>query len=145
MLILLREQLIMMLLQADMEIKIMDFHILLLIIYTMEMQELLQIILTYPTHGLILKFQVLPLIVHVKHANFTDNAAKYYIYLSQNAGVKVGTINQDRAASGWSTIQRANIAVPNVTFYSSESAEVVPSGGKGNNTGADAIKVTITS
>ena len=82
--------------------------------------------------------------VYLKHANFTY-FAKYYIYLSQNAGVKVGTINQDRAASGWSTIQRANIAVPNVTFYSSESAEVVPSGGKGNNTGADAIKVTITS
>lgn len=82
---------------------------------------------------------------YLNHSDFTDTSAAYYVQLWQYTSVRIGYINQDKAPSGWSTISRSSITPPGGRAYSSTYSFVSPSGGSGKYTGADAIKVTITS
>lgn len=100
---------------------------------------------TYPSMSAADKTCTCKVQAYLKHADFTDTSAAYYVNLSQYTSIRIGYINQNTAPSGWSSVTRSNIPVPGVTFYASEYASVKPSGGSGKHTGADGLKVTITS
>lgn len=81
---------------------------------------------------------------YLNHSNFTDTSASYYVGLAQTMAYRVGSINQNTAPSGWTSISRNFSSVPEGNFFSSTYASVHASGASGKYTGADGLKVTIT-
>lgn len=82
---------------------------------------------------------------YLRHADFTDKSAGYYVNMSQYTSDRIGYIDQSIAPSGWSTVSKRITSLPGVTYFASEYAFVMPSGRSGQHTGADGLKVTITS
>lgn len=84
--------------------------------------------------------------MYLNDAAFNDPFAKYYAeHGSYGNSVFVGSIDQNKAPSGWSYVQRSNIASEGASGGVYIGAVIMnPSGNAAKATGADAIQVQAT-
>jgi hypothetical protein len=83
--------------------------------------------------------------MYLAHSSFTDTAPEYYVQISQSGYCYVGSVNQNTAPNGWSTIDNEDVS----TLYADggilcQKAYVEPSGLYNKGTGADALQVKVS-